>query len=40
VEAVRDASLDVLEGEVVAVIGETGSGKTTLGRLVAGMLDP
>ena len=40
VEAVRDASLDVLEGEVVAVIGETGSGKTTLGRMVAGLLEP
>jgi peptide/nickel transport system ATP-binding protein len=39
VEAVRDASLEVLEGEVVALVGETGSGKTTLGRLLVGLLE-
>ena len=39
VEAVREASLEVLEGEVVALVGETGSGKTTLGRLLFGLLD-
>jgi peptide/nickel transport system ATP-binding protein len=38
VEAVRGASLEVYEGEVVALIGETGSGKTTLGRLLVGLL--
>lgn len=38
--AVRDVSLDVLHGEVVAVVGETGSGKTTLGRLLVGLLAP
>lgn len=39
VEAVRGASLEVYEGEVVALIGETGSGKTTLGRLLVGLLE-
>jgi peptide/nickel transport system ATP-binding protein len=39
VEAVRGASLEVLEGEVVALVGETGSGKTTLGRLLVGLLE-
>jgi len=39
VEAVREASLEVLEGEVVALVGETGSGKTTLGRLLVGLLE-
>jgi peptide/nickel transport system ATP-binding protein len=39
VEAVRDASLEIYEGEVVAVVGETGSGKTTLGRLLVGLLE-
>ena len=39
VEAVREVSLDVLEGEVVALVGETGSGKTTLGRLLVGLLE-
>lgn len=32
--AVREVSLDVAAGSVLAVVGETGSGKTTLGRLV------
>ncbi|MEJ2209602.1 MAG: ATP-binding cassette domain-containing protein, partial [Anaerolineae bacterium] len=34
----RGASLEVYEGEVVALVGETGSGKTTLGRLLVGLL--
>ncbi|WP_166354671.1 ABC transporter ATP-binding protein [Phytoactinopolyspora limicola] len=32
--AVRDVSLDVAPGEVVSLIGESGSGKTTIGRMV------
>jgi oligopeptide/dipeptide ABC transporter ATP-binding protein len=32
--AVRDVSFDVGAGEVVSVIGESGSGKTTIGRMV------
>lgn len=39
VEAVRRASLEVRQGEVVALVGETGSGKTTLGRLLVGLLE-
>ena len=39
VEAVRSASLEVYEGEVVALVGETGSGKTTLGRLLVGLIE-
>jgi peptide/nickel transport system ATP-binding protein len=39
VTAVRSASLEVYEGEVVALVGETGSGKTTLGRLLVGLLE-
>jgi peptide/nickel transport system ATP-binding protein len=38
VTAVRGASLEVYEGEIVALVGETGSGKTTLGRLLVGLL--
>jgi peptide/nickel transport system ATP-binding protein len=39
VEAVRGVSLEVLEGQVVALVGETGCGKTTLGRLLVGLLE-
>ncbi|MCL4747558.1 MAG: ABC transporter ATP-binding protein, partial [Burkholderiaceae bacterium] len=36
--AVTDASLDVREGEIVALIGPNGAGKTTLFNLIAGAL--
>ncbi|MCS7177833.1 MAG: ABC transporter ATP-binding protein [Anaerolineae bacterium] len=39
-EAVRGVSLEIREGEVVALVGETGSGKTTLGRMLVGLLSP
>lgn len=35
---VHDASLTVRPGEIVGVIGETGSGKTTLARAIAGFV--
>lgn len=37
---VRNLSLDIPFGQHVAVIGATGSGKTTLGRLVSRLVDP
>ena len=36
----HDVTLHVPPGQVVAVVGRTGSGKTTLGRLVARFADP
>jgi ATP-binding cassette subfamily B protein len=36
----HDVSAHISAGQQVAVIGETGSGKTTLGRLVARLADP
>lgn len=36
----RDLSLEIPFGQHVAVIGSTGSGKTTLGRLVSRLIDP
>ena len=38
--ALRDVSFSASPGEVIAVVGPTGSGKSTLGRLIGGLLLP
>jgi ABC-type uncharacterized transport system ATPase subunit len=40
IAAVREVSLDIVPGEILAVIGENGAGKTTLMRIAAGELTP
>jgi len=40
VRAVDGVSFEVRKGEVFALIGESGCGKTTTGRLIMGLLDP
>lgn len=40
VRALSDVDLDVAPGEIVAVVGRSGSGKTSLLRAVAGMVTP
>jgi len=40
VEAVRDVSFDVMEGEICALLGPSGCGKSTVLRMVAGLEDP
>jgi len=40
VHAVTDAYLDVYEGETVAVVGETGSGKSVFTRSLTGLIEP
>ena len=40
VTAVDNVSLTIDEGEIVCLVGESGCGKTTTGRMVAGLLRP
>ena len=40
VRAVDDVTLDIAPGEVVCLVGESGCGKTTTGKMVAGLLAP
>jgi oligopeptide transport system ATP-binding protein len=40
VHAVDGVSVDVAEGETVGLVGETGSGKSTVARLIARLLEP
>ena len=39
-QAVVKASLDIKEGEILALVGESGCGKTTLGKIMVGLLRP
>ena len=40
VKAVEDVSLDVAAGEAVGLVGESGCGKTTLGRAILRLVEP
>ena len=37
--AIRNISLDIYEGESIAIVGESGSGKSVFTKTFAGMLD-
>ncbi|PRZ06430.1 ATP-binding cassette subfamily B protein [Isoptericola sp. CG 20/1183] len=39
-EALQDVTIEVGRGEVVAVVGENGSGKTTAAKVLAGLYEP
>lgn len=36
----KDISLDIYEGEIFAIVGESGCGKTTLGKIITGLYKP
>ncbi len=38
--AVKDASLQLVPGELTILVGESGSGKTTISRMLAGIISP
>ncbi|MBO0999553.1 ABC transporter ATP-binding protein [Bacillus sp. SD075] len=40
VTAVKDVSFSIREGETFGLIGESGSGKTTVGRMILRLIDP
>lgn len=40
IQAVRDVSFEVNEGEVVSLIGANGAGKTTILRTLSGLVRP
>ncbi len=40
VKAVNDVSLNVIKGETLGIVGESGCGKTTLGRTILKLIEP
>ncbi|WP_372604065.1 dipeptide ABC transporter ATP-binding protein [Actibacterium sp.] len=38
--AVNDVNFDIMKGETLGLVGESGCGKTTVGRMILGLTDP
>lgn len=40
IHVLKDVNLDIYPGEIVALVGESGCGKTTLGKIITGLHKP
>lgn len=40
IDVLREINLNIEEGEIVAIVGESGCGKTTIGKIITGLLKP
>ena len=40
IHVLKDVSLNIKKGEIIALIGESGCGKTTLGKIITGLYRP
>lgn len=40
IHVLRDINLDIYPGEIIALVGESGCGKTTLGKIITGLYKP
>ena len=40
IQAIRDVSLEIKKGEIMAVVGSNGAGKSSLMKCIAGLLKP
>lgn len=40
IHVLNDINLDIYQGEILAIVGESGCGKTTTGKLITGLLKP
>ena len=40
IHVLKDINLEIYDGEILALVGESGCGKTTLGKIITGLHEP